>query len=293
MSTPDQVTARRALAIAGVTLAAIVTAAAVFLAMVGRPAANTLEFEAAKAALQVLIVALAGFVLGIVTFYVQQTYLTGAERRRKADERAHERELRDQDDVRREEERIRDERRRQDDVLRSVLDQTITAYHPLKKQRRLLRARVPETLTVATYDAAADALIEIQLSFEQLARMAPLVDRLGRLAKPAPRKPASPDLPRPPFVSLEKSFEAIEGYLQRVVTEYEDKRESVADAERLRQTGVPVAQLKRLSALRTPITNGGDFLVGVSYHVDNVMDVLQTALLDPVDLRRHKTTDER
>lgn len=285
-STPTARPVRRALIVFIGLLVALAGAALIVLFVVGRPTPNTFEFEIAKAALQVLVVATAGAVVGAGTFYFQQEYLGAAEKRRteQAEARkeveqeqavARQAVEREQAEARKLVEEERDNRRREDDVLRSVLDATIGAYHPLKRERRLLRALAPDHVTVEVYDDVAIRIIDIQLTFEQLDRVAPPIDALGRLSQPTPWGD-SHDGKRPPFISLHTSFEAIEGYLHDLVKEYEDSRSIVATAG---PAGLPVTDLEKLAAFIAP--SSGEFRAGVSYHVDNVVRVIQAAVLEP------------
>lgn len=101
------------------------------------PMPNTIPAEVAKSALQVVSVAVIGAVVGWVTFAVQKAY----ENAQKDKDQRIEAWLRE--DANR-----RDERKRQDDALRSLLNDTLTAYNAIKRERRLLRAVTPTIITV-------------------------------------------------------------------------------------------------------------------------------------------------
>jgi hypothetical protein len=260
---------RRALAVFIGLVIVIGLIALVVLFAVGRPTPGSFEIEIAKAALQVLVIATAGAVIGAGTFYFQQQYLAETERRRTEDDRAHKGAEQD-----------RDARRREDEALRSVIDATLDAYQRLKKERRLLRALAPEHVTVSAYDDVAASIIDIQLAFEQLGRVAPLIDAQVALTRPPPSEDRHGQK-RPPFVSLHKSFNTIESYLQLIVTEYENSHRTVESAG---AAGIAVTALPRLAALLSP--SSSDFRAGVSYHVDNVIGVLQASLLEPLEASR-------
>src|SRR6266568_4734970 len=152
-------------------LAGISAGSLIVLVIVWRlhPSHDSLGFELAKTCMQALGVIIVGAVAGIATFTYQQKHLRADEDR--------DREL---EQRRREVDRIVDERRRQDELLRSVLEDTLTAYHAVKRARRLLDAEAgPEhngPVSLDTYDQHMLCIMNEQLKFEKLMILANLID---------------------------------------------------------------------------------------------------------------------
>lgn len=95
----------------------------------GNPNSNTLRYEVAKTALQVIAVAGLGGLAALATFTFQHS--REQETAQRDDRLAH---------LRLRVEIARDTRARQDDLLRALLRETLVAYNRLKRLRRLLRA---------------------------------------------------------------------------------------------------------------------------------------------------------
>jgi hypothetical protein len=95
----------------------------------GSPTNNTLRYELAKTAMQVIAVASLGGLAALATFTFQRS-------------RTREDELRDRklEQWRRRVENGRDKRDRQDDLLRSLLRDMLTSYNRVKRVRRLVEA---------------------------------------------------------------------------------------------------------------------------------------------------------
>ena len=236
----------------------VLSAIALAWAWYGKPSGNTLRYEVAKTALQVIAVAGLGSLAALATFTFQHS---------------REQEIAQRDDrrarLRRGVENARDTRARQDDLLRALLQETLVAYNSVKRLRRLLRAetayhdRGPVRLDV--YDRHMADLIDQQLKFEQLKRRAPFIadERLR------PSATGSPDSP------VKTSYEKIEKYLNKVIGEYEGKPHLVvADP-----TGLPLNALPKLSAFL-----GSDFASNVSNQIDTLIETLQAALLQTLDM---------
>ncbi len=105
---------------------------------------------------------------------------------------------------------------RRDEELRSMLDETVAAYHATKLARRLIRALLWDdaagnTVELTTYDDQMFSLNSAQLDFEALSLATQVLKD-----------------PRVDERSLTADFETIEKSLNRVVKEYESKRRHVA-----------------------------------------------------------------
>jgi len=118
--------------------------------------------------MQVIAVGLFGVVASQITATYQHNRTEFAKRQE-----------RQQEAWRRDVENRRDERRRQDDLLAGVLNETLTAYHLVKRSRRLLRAETYDGVTwLITSDVYDRYLLEVndrQLEFEQLTRRVPFI----------------------------------------------------------------------------------------------------------------------
>jgi hypothetical protein len=171
----------------------------------------------------------------------------------------------------------RDRRDRQDDLLRSLLRDTLTAYNRVKRVRRLVEAETKDKtgghVTLNGYDKHMTSLIDEQLEFEKFARLAPFIaDK--RLYPSADGDPSATPGTAPEGGSLKESYESIESYLNDVIDEYKDNRHVVAAAE---AAGVPLAKFKKL----TKFIHKDDFRPGVAKHIDEIIKVLQKAVLQP------------
>src|SRR5512133_1543130 len=185
----------------------------------GRPTNNTLRYELAKTAMQVIAVASLGGLAALATFTFQRS-------------RTREDELRDRnmEQRRRRVENSRDKRDRQDDLLRSLLRDTLTSYNRIKRVRRLVDAETKDDagghVTLAVYDKHMTSLNDEQLEFEKFKRLAPFIDD-KRLNPSADGDASATPGTAPGDVSLEKSYKNIESYLNEVIDEYEDNRHVV------------------------------------------------------------------
>jgi hypothetical protein len=205
--------------------------------------ANTLEYELAKIAMQVVAVAVLGGLATAATTYFHDSQM------QKAAER-------DAD---------AEKRRRQDDLLRDLLDQTLTAYNRVKRIRRLLGAYTADgagRITVALYDEHMSTLIDQQLEFEKLKRRSPFIDderlRAAVLSKSS---------------LLTDGYGDIEGYLNDVIAEYEGNRHLVL----AQREGLPVSRLDKLAGFI-----GHAFVAGAADRLDKVIGTLQTAVAQPI-----------
>jgi hypothetical protein len=122
------------------------------------------------------------------------------------------------------------------------------------------------------YDRHTAGLIDQQLTFEELKRRAPFIadERLR------PSATGSPEAP------ITTSYKKIEKYLNKVIGEYEGKRRLFVGKRRLfvaEPKGLPLAALPKLSAFL-----GGDFVVNVSNQIDTLIEALQAALLQELDV---------
>jgi hypothetical protein len=259
-------------------LALIALMAAIVLFATWEPA---LEQEAAKTALSVLAVTVLGGAATVAfEAYRQRREHDAAEQVRTEERRQREIEndrtlaanmrLRQEEAWRREVERLRDARNREDELLRSLLQDTLQAYNRVKRTRRLLKAftNVANERVVRqdVYDEQIGDLIDEQLVFEEFKRTTSVVGdtRLG-------------------LETLRASYEVIEKYLNRVISEYQDSRHvAVARGE------VALAELPRLAGFMKTTYAQGDkdlgFEVNVASQLDRIIQRVQTALLEPLHL---------
>lgn len=250
------------LVLAGITVASVIV-----LIIVWRlhPSHDTLGFELAKTSMQALGVIVVGAMAGIATFTYQQKRLRAAE-------------IRDEqhDDWRREVDRIRDERHRQDELLRSVLKDTLAAYHAVKRIRRLLDAETgPERkgpVSFESYERYMLAINDEQLEFEKLKMLADIINDSRLPRTPAWQDARYKDKSKAPLVAM---FGAIEHSLNELVDEYKDKRLEVKQAG-----NISLSQLTRASLF---VTSKG-FRAAIANPKDAAVKLLQTALLKPIDL---------
>jgi hypothetical protein len=234
---------RRVAARSLAVLLGIFVLAAVVAAIAWGAAANTLEYELAKIAMQVVAVAvLGGLATAATTYFHDSRMQQSAERDADAEKR-----------------------RRQDDLLRDLLDQTLTAYNRVKRIRRLLGAYTADgagRITVALYDEHMSALIDQQLEFEKFKRRSPFIDdeRLRSTVL------SSSSL-------LTDGYGKIEKYLNLVVGEYEANRHMlIAHRGRL-----PVCRLAELAGFI-----GRAFVPGAADRLDEVIGTLQKAVAQPI-----------
>ncbi|TCN32795.1 hypothetical protein EV644_12411 [Kribbella orskensis] len=253
-------------------LVAAVAAAVLSWAASSRPAGNTLRYEAAKTALQILAVVVIGGFATLATFTYQSTRTQEMQRLARQEERRH-----------RLEDLAADKRDRQDDALRTLLQDTLVSYNATKKLRRKLRAVIEERFTIEAYDKYMFELIDRQLEFEQFARLCPLIDD-NRLQNPLIGEPTHLLDPRPECESLEYSYRKIERYLNRIIREYEKSRAKVASTP----AGIPISNLSKLSAFL-----GSRFPRVASRHMDKIVVILHTAVLQPPHLTPEPPTVRR
>jgi hypothetical protein len=167
-----------------------------------------------------------------------------------------------------------DERRRQDELLRSCLQDTLAAYHAVKRTRRLLDAEAgpehSEPVSFDIYDQYMKSINDEQLKFEKLKMLADIIDD--------PRLPRTPPWPdarekdqnKAPLVAM---FSKVEHSLNELVDEYQDSRHEVKQAG-----SIPLAQLTQAQLF---VTSRG-FRTAIAHPKDCVVKLLQTALLEPV-----------
>jgi hypothetical protein len=174
------------------------------------------------------------------------------------------------EDWRRDVDNRRDERRRQDEVLRSVLEQTITAYHAVKRIRRQLDAETHDgrlPISLEAYDRHLLALIRHQLVFEGLKRTAPVIDE--RLTDAARERREG----HPLSATLQARFRRIEHYLNDVIDEYRSSRYLVAARGEM-----PLSSLPKLAGMLDP----DNFRPGASTDIDEIISAVQHMLLAPL-----------
>jgi hypothetical protein len=221
------------------------------------PRPETLAYEVGKACIQVLAVILVGFLVSQATFALQHNH----EAREREAERAREERFHVL-------ERARDERLRKDELLRSVLSDSLAAYNAVKKARRVLRARIwacadGDHVDAKTYDEWLTLISETQLQFEHMKKAAPLMvdERVDRK-------------------TLDRPMAVIERYLGELVTEYERSRRLVAHAP----GGIAISELPKLNAFIDP-EDKARFTEHVARPIHGLINQLRTALLTPVEAR--------
>jgi len=185
------------------------------------PKKDTFNYELAKTSLQVLAVAVIGTLAALATFTFQLSRTQEAEHARERGEL----------------------RTRQDAVLRSMLEDTLAAYASVKRVRRLLQAKNYVTLRVQDYDEHMSVLIDEQLAFERLKKIAVIIDD-PRLADTGPEDGDDPNK-GPEQRTLAARFTRIEEYLNDVHDEYREKRDLVQASG---DVGVPLRSCKDLHA---------------------------------------------
>lgn len=229
------------------------------IAWAGNPASTTLRYEFAKTCMQVLAIAFFGGLATIATFNFQHSRTQEDDQFRRETERS---------------ERKLEQRHGQDNQLRSIMEETLTAYNRVKRIRRLLKAEtnngVDGFLTVAIYDKYMADLIDEQLVFERLKRLPPFI-RDERISLP-PRHEAGMSGTAMKEKTLQKTYEDIEKYLNRVIREYEKKRYTVSLNDSVSLVG--------LDKLRGFI--GHKFVTYVSDQMDEVIDILRNAIWLPL-----------
>jgi hypothetical protein len=226
---------------------------------------HTLGYEAAKACLQVLSVALVGAAVSFATFTLQRN----RERREaNTDQR--------RENWQREVARLRDDRQRKDELLNATLKAVLTDYNSIKRARRLLRARLwaessGEAMDIKVYDEQMAVINDAQLMFEQHKRTAKVIND-GRVDRDR----------------LVRCFRTIEKYLNTLVSEYEAHRRVAAhDPART----LSVRDLKALSRFIDP-DDWTPFVTGVSSGFGEALEELRGALLVPLRLPEIEAGDK-
>lgn len=253
---------------------AVVSLIGLTFAWLGHPASNTLRYELAKTFMQVLAVAFLGGIATIATFNFQNSRAQENEDTRRAEDK----EERRRERSRRKLEIARDERRRQDDQLRSIMEETLKAYNRVKRIRRLLEAETNDGasgyLTLEPYDRYMVELINEQLTFERLKRFTPFIsDERLNPALDAAQPQTSAKSQTLTKSSLEKSYRGIEDYLNDVIGEYQEKRHTVRD-----EVSVSLAEFPCLRGFI-----GGEFTAHAAKQLDKLIDDLLKALWQPLD----------
>jgi hypothetical protein len=248
---------------------------------------NTLRYELAKTFMQVLAVAFFGTLATLAAFLFQRS-------RAQADNQL-ERKRQDRDND-------RDQRRREDDQLRSIMNETLAAYNRVKQIRRLLRAetvtaytrvkQIRRILNAETSDGAARCvslpvydkyliyLIDEQLEFERLKRFTPFIS--DKRLSPPPESHLAKSGTAMKSETLTKTYEDIEKYLNHVIHEYEEKRHTVVDAS------VPMVGFGKLLGFI-----GTDFEPNVADKMDVIIETLLTALWQPLEPSTYEHARQR
>ena len=254
----DDVRKAAAKVYAVLVLIAVAAIAAVLLVAGLNPQANTLQFEVAKTALQVIGVAVIGGVLTLATSTYQGVRKLRDEQQQKIKDQESEARI----DRERKIEALRVERERKDDAIRATMQATLATYNSVKRVRRLIKAQVRGGIERSSYDEYLSRIIDLQLEFEQYARLAPFIAD-ERLRPPEAPDQKDPDFgPRPAYKSLQQSYRSIESYLNGLIREYEKKRPT----EEATAT-IPLDDLPKLAEL----CKASSFVPGVSYHIDDVV----------------------
>jgi hypothetical protein len=229
---------------AGLVLIMLIAVAVAVWAASSEPSRNTLRYELATIAMQVVAVAVLGGLATLATAMFRDSLKRDAEQRDAAAAR----------------------RRQQDDLLRGLLDETLTAYNRVKRIRRLLSAFTAEgsgRITLDVYDEQMRALMDQQLEFERFKRHSPFIDdeRLRLTALPSSSV-------------LTEHYRKIEKYLNWAIDEYQSKRHLVAESD----DGLPVCELRDLTGF---IRRG--FIPGAADRIDEIIAALQCAMLRPLE----------
>jgi hypothetical protein len=263
----------------GLSFIAAVSLIGLIFVWLGHPTSNTLRFELAKTFMQGLAVAFLGGLVTLATFSFQNSRAEEDEAIRRAEDNKDRKVRRAQD----KKEIARAERLRQDDQLRSIMEETLGAYNRVKRIRRLLEAETNDgtsgCLTLAVYDRYMHKLIDEQLEFERLKRFTPFINDERLNQPPADSLEQSWEAPRSQTEgTLEETYEGIERYLNYVIGEYEKKRHTVADKD-----SVALTEFDILSGFI-----GTEFIRRVADRMDEVIETLQKALWQPLDSRQDR-----
>jgi hypothetical protein len=205
---------------------------------------GTLAFEAAKALLQLGVVA----VVGAAVSWAMAEYQLEQSRRDKAAE------------LDRQGYEYRDE------LLTTTLRRTVVAYTNAKKARRLLRAHIgvgtgaPGLVRVAEYDRYLEVVNDAQLDLES-------VKGDVRTSSPAFSNAQS----------IEDALKSMEQYLGHVVKEYEQHRHLVAQ----HSGGLQVAKLTKLSDFLARAEDANGFKESVINPCHAVQGAIRNDLLHP------------
>ncbi|MBI5084490.1 MAG: hypothetical protein HZB13_07830 [Acidobacteria bacterium] len=188
---------------------------------------GSIQFEAAKALLQLSLVSVAGAVLSILVFEYQ--------RERQAIDKAAE--------VARQDLQVAGELRRKnlkyrETLLLSILSKAMAAYGQTKKARRLLRARAistrqdVEVVLACQYDTCFDMLNDAQLDLEDLARDVETSAKAFSDSK-----------------ALVHQLRSMDNYLGELISEFETSRRRFSGGE----ATLPLTQLPLLADFLRPM----------------------------------------
>jgi hypothetical protein len=119
------------------------------------------------------------------------------------------------------------------------------------------------------------SLNDEQLEFEKFKRLAPFIED-KRLNPGAGGDPSATPETTPGGISLKENYQRIEEYLSELIAEYKDNRHVVADEPE----GVPLVKLTKLSAF----LQHDSFELGAAEQMDEIIDILQKAVLQPPEL---------
>jgi hypothetical protein len=248
----------------------IPTAALLVILWISRPMASSLEFEAAKACLQILAVGVIGAAVGVV-IKSRDDRIAQARRETELKAEARQRETELKAEARQHaHDHLLDVRQREDDFLMGMLNELLDAYNDVKSIRRLLDAETRDAanrraITIAIYDKLLRDLNDQQLRFERLARLAPLCDeRASRLDSGAER------------VKYERLFRDIEKDINKLVDEYQKHRYEVAVA------GSLVVSRESLPELYALVEQRWIFKEETSGRVDKAVKQTMDLLLQPI-----------
>jgi hypothetical protein len=261
--TPTSVKPMVWLAVGGLVLIVGISLIVGTIAWSQNPAKDTLGYELAKTSMQVVGVTLIGAVAAIAAFAIQQSIADKVSQlaEGREDSRVHKR---------REEDFNRERRRRQDDLVSTMLNDTVDAYHRIKNIRRSLQASVgrsSENLSIEDYDKWLPEVSAQQLVFEELKRLAPLAnDALAGLA------PASVPRDNDKYGSDDKSigaeYQRIEGQLNTLLSEYQKTRNDLKKAGSMSIRDPRLAELKK-------------FVLYPAVSIAHIVEVLRKSLLRP------------
>lgn len=254
---------------------------------------ENMRIEAGKAALQILVTAIAGTVFGIIVFLFQENHKRNLDAVQRRSDARREIWMRTVED-------IKDERRREDELLHRTLDESIAAYNQVKSIRRMLKAETlvgkQRRITSVTHARYMERLNELQLEFERLKTGAPLVKNVFDTRAKKSAKQHEPPKNVSENLDPVTTFREIESYLNLVIGEYERNRSEVEDFERERAKPRPKPPRRRQrdsEAPGMPLEDrlpelldfiGSGVYFNVSLKIDKLSNSLREALLVPLIL---------